>query len=308
MLLDKIFYYEKELLIEINTPINPVYYFFDYDERSYSINMQFQHFHPLYEIHILLDDSANHIIEGKLFNLRKFDIVALRPNLLHKSEYPAGPPIKRLVIQFKFPYKEAGFTKEHEQILSVFNKDIPIYRFNRNIQEKLFGILNEIYRISNNNTSVNNLLIHNKFIEFLTFFYLFRDKNNYMPDTLNTTNNKIYTITAYVHTHYNEELSLEKLSGIFYMSNCYLSHLFKKITGFTLINYIQMVRIRNAQQLLLSSDKHITDIAWECGFTSFSQFNRVFNKFCKTTPREFKASAGISGMDYKDIPVFLRYD
>lgn len=296
MLIDNILYYEKELLIEINTPSSPIFYFFDYDERSYTINMEFQHFHPFYEMHILLDDTANHIIEGTLYSIRKFDIACLRPNLLHKSEYPAGPPKKRLIIQFQYPFNTTVFCSEYEQILSIFHKDIPIYRFNRSCQEKLFGIINDIYRISKNKTPINNLLIHSKLMEFLSFLSLFRDKNIYVPDALNSSHNKIYSITAYIHAHFAEEISLELLSKTFYLSSYYLSHLFKEITGFTLTNYVQMIRIRNAQQQLISTDKRITDIAQECGFTSFSQFNRVFHKFCQATPREFKASRGLAGV------------
>ena len=84
------------------------------------------------------------------------------------------------------------------------------------------------------------------------------------------------------------ELSLTGLADRFYMSTYYLSHQFKEVTGFTLISYIQMTRIRNAQQMLIFSSKKITDIAEECGFTSFSQFNRMFNKFCGMSPREYK--------------------
>ena len=53
--------YEQAYSITINNAEAPLYYFFDYDERSYSINMEFQHFHQFYEVHILLDGKASHI-------------------------------------------------------------------------------------------------------------------------------------------------------------------------------------------------------------------------------------------------------
>ena len=104
-------YYEQASYIEINQPASPLFYFFDYDERSYSINMQFQHFHPFYEIHILLDDYANHIIEGTPYSMSKFDIACLRPNLLHKSEYPIGEAKKTLLIKLKYPTEVKGKAK-----------------------------------------------------------------------------------------------------------------------------------------------------------------------------------------------------
>ena len=50
--------YEQAYSITINNAEAPLYYFFDYDERSYNINMEFQHFHQFYEVHILLDGKV----------------------------------------------------------------------------------------------------------------------------------------------------------------------------------------------------------------------------------------------------------
>jgi AraC-like DNA-binding protein len=100
--------------------------------------------------------------------------------------------------------------------------------------------------------------------------------------------NKVYSITTYIHNNYTEDLSLNSIADQFYVSNYYLSHQFKKVTGFTLTEYIQLTRIRNAQSLLISTNKPITDIAFLSGFSSFSQFNRVFNNFVGTSPSKFR--------------------
>lgn len=299
MLIDNTLYYENKLLIEINQPINSLYYYFDFDERSYDINMEFQHFHPFYEMHILLGDSANHIVEGTLYNMHKFDIACMRPSLLHKSEYPEGPAVKRLVIQFKFPTRLTGVQTELESILDIFNSELPIYRFERNDLYRIFEPLNEICKIEKTDSAVKNLLIHTKFIEFLSRIYENRSKNCYVPEVMDTATNKIYSVTAFIHSHFSEDLSLETLSKQFFISPYYLSHQFHAVTGFTLTNYIQMTRIRNAQQLLLYTDRKITEIAELCGFTSFSQFNRVFNKFCNASPRDFKSNNAKISIDLK---------
>lgn len=64
---ENIIIYEKGYSININNNLDELFYFFDYDERSANINMEFQHFHQFYEIHILLDEKAIHIIEGDFF-------------------------------------------------------------------------------------------------------------------------------------------------------------------------------------------------------------------------------------------------
>lgn len=60
------------------------------------------------------------------------------------------------------------------------------------------------------------------------------------------------------------------------------------MTGFTVVQYIQQTRVKNAQYLLLNTSLKITDIAEKIGFSSFSQFNRVFHRFCSMSPSEYK--------------------
>lgn len=90
MYLDDALLYNQGYMISINDLDSPLFYLFDYDSRSFKINMSFQHFHQFYEIHILLSGRASHIIEGDYYTLQPYDIVLLRPSMLHKTEYPAG--------------------------------------------------------------------------------------------------------------------------------------------------------------------------------------------------------------------------
>ena len=81
------------------------------------------------------------------------------------------------------------------------------------------------------------------------------------------------------------------------------------LTGSVAVTFRQMTRVRNAQQLLLYTDMKIADITAHCGFTSFSQFNRVFNKFCHTSPSQFRlnGSAGITpANNYIQLPAESR--
>jgi len=291
MIIDNLVLYEKGFVTEIGQIHQNTYFLFDYDDRSSDINMEFQHFHQFYEIHILLDKEANHLVEGNMFHLKSFDITLLPPGILHKSEYPDGPAVKRLIIDFNMPtIDHSALHHDFRKILSTFYTDTPVYRFDREIQEQLAGYLNNIFHTCKSSSDVKNLLLHSELIQFLSCLYHNSSKNIYNNRNEDSLTSKIYAITSYIHTHFAESLSLEELSKQFYISTYYLSHQFKAVTGFTITNYIQMTRIRNAQQMLLSGDKKITEIAEACGFNSFSQFNRVFNKVCGVSPSKFKNS------------------
>ena len=301
MLIDNTLIYEQQYKIEIGQPGRNLFYFFDYDERYYSINMEFQHFHQFYEMCVFLDEKAGHIIDGVWYDLRCCDIVALRPSLLHKTAYPEGAPSKRLIIQFHIPPMISQLENCMRHVYEIFNGDCPIYRFEDRYRKEILEKLNDIYYLSQSPNELTELSINGRFIEFLSLIYFYRDKNSYSNRSdFDSITSKIYSITAYIHSHYTEQLSLDVLAKKFYISSFYLSHQFKKVTGFTLTDYIQMTRVRNAQTLLLSTAAPITEIAFQCGFTSFSQFNRAFNKFLHISPSGFRKNSGTSTIYRKE--------
>ena len=289
MLLQNLALYEDKYYIYVNRENDPLFYFFDYDVRTADINMEFQHFHTFYELWIPLCPRASHLLEGKLYELQTFDILAITPNTLHMSHYPEGEPCKRLIVRFNMPRTVAGLSNEYEQLLSVFDQEVPIFRFSPETRSRLYRKLNDIFLLAPKTDPMRDLIIHLKFIEFLTLLYLHRDENEYVDEAhMSPTEQKIYTVASYIHAHYAEPISLDFLAQEFYMSSCYLSHRFKAVTGFTLTDYIQMTKVRNVQSLLINTDIPITEAALSCGFTSFSQFNRVFHKHIGMSPSQYR--------------------
>ncbi len=289
MLIDNLVLYEDKYYIRVGSEGDPLFYFFDYDTRSADINMQFQHFHTFYELCVVLCPHTTHFLEGAPYELQAFDIIGIRPNALHRTQYPIGDPCKRLIIQFNLPKNVTGLSNEYELLMGLFHQKVPIFRFDMELRQRIFRKCNDIYLLAQKTDPMRDLIIHQKFIEFLTLLFLHREENQYSNvSEMTPMEQKIYSITSYIHAHYTEDLSLELLSQKFYISSCYLSHQFKDITGFTLTDYIQMTRVRNVQSLLVGTRIPITEASARCGFSSFSQFNRVFQKHIGMSPSQFR--------------------
>jgi AraC-like DNA-binding protein len=289
VLIENLVLYEDKYYIRVNEEGDGLFYFFDYDVRTSDINMQFQHFHTFYELCVVLCPNTKHFVEGQPYDLQMFDIMGLRPNVLHRTQYPAGGPCKRLIIQFNLPHYGSGLSNEYEQLLQMFHQELPIFRFDAELQHRIYRKLNDIFQLAQKTDSMRNMIIHQKFIEFLTLLFLNKENNLYRIESdMTPTEQKIYAITSYIHSHYAEELSLNMLAQQFYISNYYLSHQFKDVTGFTLSDYIQMTRVRNVQSMLMSTQIPITEVALRCGFNSFSQFNRIFRKHIGMAPSAYR--------------------
>lgn len=95
-------------------------------------------------------------------------------------------------------------------------------------------------------------------------------------------------IARYVGQHYQDLAGLSQIAKAFKLNPNYLTQVFSKATGMSLWDYVIRLRIAHSQRLLLMSDLSVLEIALDSGFGSVSRFHAAFQKWCKTTPRQFR--------------------
>ncbi len=96
-------------------------------------------------------------------------------------------------------------------------------------------------------------------------------------------------ILIYISNHFREELTLSMLATEFGYNSSYLSRTFHQTFGISFGKYLTMLRLREFILLMRSSDKSITEAAFECGFGSMRSFYRAFNDEFACTPKEYLA-------------------
>lgn len=101
---------------------------------------------------------------------------------------------------------------------------------------------------------------------------------------------RIKQMKQYINDHYNEDLSLTKLSEMVGMSPSSFSRFFKQSAHCTLSGYINDIRLGMAARALVDSRQSISEICYSCGFNNLSNFNRAF-----------KAKRGVSPKDFRQI-------
>lgn len=92
------------------------------------------------------------------------------------------------------------------------------------------------------------------------------------------------TIIRYLEEHFGEDISLDGVAEVLGYNKSYLCVAFKKDTHATIMDFLNMIRIRRAAELIVYSDHSLTQVADICGFTTVSHFNRVFVKYVGITP------------------------
>ena len=103
---------------------------------------------------------------------------------------------------------------------------------------------------------------------------------------------KVEKSLSYIKEHLTEDLSLDKVAKSVSFSPIHFHNTFKTAVGKTLRDYIEEQRIKKATNLLLTTNYSLTQIAYECGFSSQSYFSYVFKKRYGVSPNKFRGKRG----------------
>jgi len=102
------------------------------------------------------------------------------------------------------------------------------------------------------------------------------------------TNQRLQDILKYLQENYSKKIALQKIADHINLSKSECARFFKKITGETIFNYLLKLRIEKSIELLKTTDKPITEIALETGFTSQSYYDQRFRKLKGLSPLKYR--------------------
>ncbi|MGP4041458.1 response regulator transcription factor [Gracilibacillus sp. D59] len=104
----------------------------------------------------------------------------------------------------------------------------------------------------------------------------------------NSIKGTIYQIKKYIHSHYDQSITLKSIANKFYMNPVYMGQLFKKTYGVYFKDYILTVRMDEAKKLLRTTDLKVYEVAEKVGFNNPDYFVTQFEKIGGTTPSQYR--------------------
>jgi AraC-like DNA-binding protein len=135
-----------------------------------------------------------------------------------------------------------------------------------------------------------------RFTEFLKFLGELGECTDYrllssMPLQSFDDDNSLAQISAivdYITEHATDTFSMGELSQRVGMSESQFSRYFRRATGNTFTDFVNRLRITRACQLLMETDRYISNVCYDCGFNNVANFNRRFLEIKGMTPKEFR--------------------
>ena len=118
------------------------------------------------------------------------------------------------------------------------------------------------------------------------------DRSPFARAERKTAHANLKEIVKHINENYRSDLSIQSIARSFYMNPNYLSQLFKRELNVTFTEYLTQARLRQARLLLETTGLSVGEIAENVGFRDYFYFIRIFKKYEKITPRQYRLQAG----------------
>lgn len=251
-------------------------------------NYHYKHAHGSYEVLYLLAGERIFFINDRTFKIKEGDLVMISPNILHRATNTESPGCEGVLLYFHDSFFDIGSKIEHT-LSPLLDKEVVFMRLSigeRTFVEELFSRMLQEIQMQNIGFE---LLIRTYLIQILVFLCRHHQQNSEMSlEHPSSIHKKVAEIVQYINSHYMESLSLTSMAERFFISSSYLSKVFKEVTSYTFIEYLNCVRIKEAKKLLMESEKKVVRIAEEVGFGSITHFGRVFKEVTGHPPLYYR--------------------
>jgi len=270
--------YHHEMVSTMQLPINLIVHT-QYIESQNVL----RHWHRAIEINYSLTGKAEFVVSGNTIYVDSGEIIIINSNEIH-SVRPMRNSGDTLSLTFQIPYE---FLK-HE-IVDIDKKWFVIPK-NQKVIDDLKENLYDYYLHYQEKNEAAILLL--KSYSYLILFDLVskctddRNKHRNLPQI--PTLNKLSNVISYVNEHSAERLSLSEISSQVHLSEGYLARTFRKQMNLSVMEYVNLVRLKKAFEILTNTDKNIEVISDMEGFANPKSFRRLFMKIYQTTPGKYR--------------------
>lgn len=102
----------------------------------------------------------------------------------------------------------------------------------------------------------------------------------------------VQTVIRYLRDNYERTISTRDIAAQVHLSERHMSRLFRQVTGKPPMEYLTSIRLHLAEELLLSSDLSIKEVACRCGYRDIQYFTALFHRYTGLPPGRFRSQGG----------------
>ncbi|MDV7140399.1 AraC family transcriptional regulator [Maribacter sp. TH_r10] len=251
----------------------------------------FWHFHPELELHYVNKGHGKRHVGNHISYFNNSQLLLIGENLPHKG-FTDGITNNGMetIIQFKKDFLGDAFfdIPEMKNIKTLFEKANKGLLFNPIVKKEIGPKIEELVNYQGYEKII-------KFLDVLHDLSLSDDYRILNPEGFNfevepQNTLKIDIIYKYVNNNFKNQIALEEVADAVSMTVPSFCRYFKRVTGKTFTKLVNEYRIVHATKLIQESQLGITDICYECGFNSFSHFNKMFKEITGESASKYRSN------------------
>ncbi len=249
------------------------------------------HVHPEYELILVVEGSGYRIVGDNMTSLGPGDMVFVGPGLPHIwQEEPAHGTrqVRTLIIQFDEKSLGGGLLRlpAMEPVRHLFSRARRGLHVVGPTRKKVSGVMKKMAR----SKGVERIA---QFIQILGLLANSKDCHpiaspTFAADLEVYDQERMDRVFQFLTTRIDHDVHLSEAAQLIHLSEGAFSRFFRTHTGKTFPEFVNELRIGRACRLLTETEKNITEVAFESGFTNLSNFNRQFLRLKALSPRDFR--------------------
>jgi len=237
------------------------------------------HHHPHYQLYYIIDGYPTFCVDGIQICAYPGTLFYIPPNTKHQML-----PLKSHVYyyEFKVDIEDPYITSNLKKISPIIEGD----KFTKKIMDHIYS--NWFFTDPQNVENIESLtasLFLGFFLDDLHYKYNEAKSRHISSEGYNNITQKIM---SYISMNHRKPFSLKKMSQELNYNSSYMSYAFSKNTGMSIVDYLNLYRMRMAISMLCFFSYDVLATGKRVGFSSASHFSRTFKKYTGTTPQNFK--------------------
>ncbi len=259
----------------------------DWRRREEGFDMGQSHYHPYYELYYLCSGQCRMFIQDTIYYAEPGDMFLIPPCQLHRAFYSTAGGAGRYNICFIPQYISAFTENRPNGLAEVFS--YPKLSILPGSWPELERLLKSMEQEMIRTDPYSALEAQSLLLQLLILIWRLRRQEK--PDNiqpLGQPDAALQKAARYIQNCHRETVTLLSAARIANMSPAYFSKKFKEATGFGFKEYLTHVRIQDSENLLLSTNLPVTEIAIACGFSDGNYFGDAFKKIKGISPNQFR--------------------
>jgi Transcriptional regulator containing an amidase domain and an AraC-type DNA-binding HTH domain len=245
-----------------------------------------------FEMYYLVSGGRRYFVRDQTYSVTPGTLVLIPPGVIHRTiDDPDASGHERILVHFSLSFLQLGMHVMPLH-LEAFRMPSPLLPLIGEDQAEIERLLVQMCDEFNSNKHAREPMLHALLSQLLLTvgraMKRYGEEHAMRPVPATVTEGRIQPVIDYILGHCEEPLGLDEIAQQFYFSPSHLSRLFRRSTGFTYSEFVQLVRIRRAQELLRTTDQKVLEIAEASGFGNLSHFQHTFRKHTGMTPLKYR--------------------